>query len=142
MITYRRAHIEDSGPLIPLMKELGYEHSLESISANFRSVENAGGAIFVAESDTKVVGCICAIIDARLAEGMSGELVSAVVLAEFQGQGVGRGLILCAEDWLKARVSTINVRANVVRETAHKIYQRLGYVEKKSQKIFTKNVRR
>jgi aminoglycoside 3-N-acetyltransferase len=84
--------------------------------------------------------CVGAIIDARLAAGISGEIVSLVVSEQHRGSGIGRGLVEFAESWLTQRVVKIRVRANSLRSEAHEFYIRRGYQESKTQKIFEKYV--
>lgn len=90
---YRKATKNDSSDLIRLMEELGYSHTKESIAKNLEYVENSGGRVFLAVSKGAIVGCVCAIIDVRLAAGKCGEIVSLVVLSDCRGKGVGRELI-------------------------------------------------
>jgi GNAT superfamily N-acetyltransferase len=86
----------------------------------------------------EVVGCVGAIIDARLAAGVNGEIVSLVVLEPFRGRGIGKRLVEVAEAWLAAFVGRIRVRANTRRVDAHRFYADAGYQEVKTQKIFQK----
>ncbi|MBN0986691.1 hypothetical protein [Amphritea pacifica] len=68
-----------------LMKQLGYDHTMDSLAANVRRVKTCEGEVFVAEVNGKVVGVISAIMDVRLAEGVSGEIVSLVVSDQIKG---------------------------------------------------------
>ena len=96
--------------------------------------------VFVAKIHDRVVGCVGAIIDVRLATGISGEIVSLVVSEPHRGNGIGRGLVEVAESWLTQRVVKIRVRANSIRSEAHAFYLKMGYQESKTQKIFEKYV--
>lgn len=96
--------------------------------------------MFVAEVAGEVLGCVSAIIDARLAEGLKGEIVSLVVSEEARGKGLGKGLIREAENWLSGNVSIIRVRANALRERSHLVYESLGYRKEKSQVILLKRL--
>jgi len=75
-----------------------------------------------------------------LAEGIYAEIVSLVVSEKERGNGIGAGLLREAEKWASQRVNKIRVRANVVRDDAHKFYSRQGYEHTKSQKVFIKRV--
>ncbi|MDQ7730745.1 GNAT family N-acetyltransferase [Halomonas sp. SpR8] len=92
------------------MAQLGYDHSEESLSANISAVREQGGEVFVAEVAGSVRGCVSAIIDVHLAEGVKGEIVSLVVSEAARGQGLGKGLVLEAEKWLSGKVSAIRLR--------------------------------
>lgn len=138
--TYRSAQHQDMAALIPLMSQLGYQHTANTIAANISAVRKAGGEVFIAEHSGEVIGCICAIIDVRLAEGVQGEIVSLVVNENSRGSGIGKGLVKAAEQWLFEHTPTIRVRANQVRKEAHLFYQSLGYEESKRQAILTKAI--
>lgn len=137
---YREFQEDDLEALIELMHKLGYEHNKESLLHNVSAVRESRGEIFVAERLGQVCGCVCAILDVRLAEGAIGEIVSLVVNQSDRGKGVGRGLVFTAEHWLKYKVTTIRIRANVVREEAHTFYETLGYSLSKTQGVFSKSV--
>ena len=137
----RKYNDSDLGDLVGLMAQLGYHHTERSLSENICAVQESGGEIFVADSMGKVHGCICAILDIRLAAGINGEIVSLVVDNSVRGQGVGKSLVAKAESWLMQKTNSLRVRANSVRSDAHDFYQSLGYSLSKTQSIFTKNVR-
>lgn len=137
---YRKYTHQDAKALVLLMAQLGYDHSEESLSANVSAVRAQGGEVLVAELAGNVLGCVSAIIDARLAEGVKGEIVSLVVSEEARGQGLGKGLILEAEKWLSGKVSVIRVRANALRERSRVFYEALGYRKEKTQAVLIKNV--
>ncbi|WP_136805734.1 GNAT family N-acetyltransferase [Desulfosediminicola flagellatus] len=128
----------DAHALQTLMIELGYHLPKHDIIENIKNVQERGGRIFLAQSGDTIIGCVCAMIDARLAEGLYGEIVSLVVSENSRSQGIGKKLVKHAESWLKARVTKIRVRANTVRSDAHNFYESLGYSSVKDQKIFTK----
>lgn len=122
------------------MIELGYVVEKSELENNISEIEKRGGALFVAEVENLVIGCVCAVLDIRLAEGVYGEIVSLVVLEKYRGYGVGKRLVLTSEKWITTRANKIRVRANAVRDSAHAFYSSLGYQETKQQKIFIKYV--
>ncbi|MBX2858456.1 MAG: GNAT family N-acetyltransferase [Cellvibrionaceae bacterium] len=138
---YRKFEDPDLPALIPLMAQLGYVHTAESLLKNVCCVRQAGGEIFVCEREGSVCACASAILDARLAAGVSGEIVSVVVNERDRGKGIGKGLIACAERWLKKRTSIIRIRANIQRQAAPLFYNALGYSLSKTQGVFEKSVR-
>lgn len=137
---YRKYTHQDIQALIPLMAQLGYDHSEQALSNNVSAVRKQGGEVFVAEVSGNVLGCVSALIDVRLAEGVKGEVVSLVVSEDARGRGIGKGLVLEAEQWLAGKVSVIRVRANALREQAHLFYESLGYRKEKTQAILIKKV--
>ena len=123
-----------------LMSELGYHVESDELKNNVKGIHEKGGEIIVRELNGEVVASVCVLIDARLAEGIYAEIVSLIVSEKVRGKGIGAGLLKEAEKWAAQRVSKIRVRANVVREAAHRFYTDQGYMLTKSQKIFIKNV--
>ena len=137
---YRKYTHQDTQALIPLMAQLGYALSEQALSNNLSAVRQQGGEVLVAEVAGNVLGCVSAIIDVRLAEGVKGEIVSLVVSEDARGQGIGKGLVLEAEQWLTGKVTVIRVRANALREQAHLFYESLDYHKEKTQAILIKKV--
>jgi len=128
----------DLTDLITLMNQLGYEYSRQSLSYNIQQVRNQGGEVFIAEDAGLVCGCVAAILDIRLAEGIKGEIVSLVVNQQARGRGIGKLLVVAAEQWLSQYVDEYRIRANAIRKDAHQFYQQLGYSEMKQQVVLGK----
>jgi GNAT superfamily N-acetyltransferase len=54
---------------------------------------------------------------------------------------VGARLLASAEEWARKRgCKSMSVRSNVIRERAHKFYERNGYEHYKTQKAFRKKL--
>lgn len=140
IINYRIFSKADSATLASLMLALTYEVDRKTLCDRIDSIRAHAGEVFVAEADGEVIGCINPIIDIRLAEGRTGEVVSLIVSAPYRGLGIGKGLVTTAEDWLSSRCNVIRIRANTNREQAHGFYTLLGYKEHKSQKVFVKQM--
>ena len=139
-IIYRAYTDLDAPALVRLMAQLGYEHSETTLASNVRAVRQQGGEVFVAEVAGNVLGCVSAIIDVRLAEGVKGEIVSLVVSEEARGHGIGKGLVLEAQQWLAGKVTVLRVRVNALREQSHLFYESLGYRKDKTQVVLTKRI--
>ena len=136
----RKYQQEDLKTLQRLMLELGYCVTLTELRNNIREIDKKGGQLFVAEKDGEVVGSVCILMDARLAEGVYAEIVSLIVSEKERGKGIGKELVQEAEAWASQRVNKVRVRANEIRSSAHAFYQNQGYEEIKTQKIFIKKV--
>jgi len=132
---------EDAAALEQLLNQLGYCLSAAAIEKNVAAIRNRAGEVFVKDLDGRVVGCVNAVLDSRLAEGTHGEIATLVVLDGYRGHGIGRELVTHAERWLAGRVGSMRVRANAIRSRAHRFYQQLGYRETKTQKVFFKEIR-
>jgi N-acetylglutamate synthase-like GNAT family acetyltransferase len=134
---YKQADVEE---VKYLMNELGYSVKIMELSTNISAIRENGGEVLVADDGKNVIGCVCVLIDARLAEGVYAEIVSLVVSEKQRGKGIGKILIKNAEKWAGNKVDKIRVRANIVRSGAHLFYKSLSYKEIKTQKIFMKMV--
>ncbi len=137
---YRVYIHSDSKHLVQLLNQLGYPLTESEIHKRVQHIRAAGGEVFIAEYHGAVVGCINAILDVRLAEGVVGEIVSLVVDSNHRGLGLGKGLIEVAENWLSASTEKIRIRANAIRTESHGFYLELGYEEFKTQKVFIKKL--
>jgi len=68
--------------------------------------------------------------------------VNGLIVAEGQrSAGAGAKLLDAAEEWARRHgCQGMNVRSNVIRERAHKFYERQGYEHYKTQKAFRKGL--
>lgn len=137
----RKYETGDVGAVERLLDELGYRVPAAEIEKRIAAIRNSGGEVFVKELQGRVVGCVNVVLAARLAAGIRGEIASLVVLAGYRGRGIGKELVARAEAWFARRVDAIRIRANAVREPAHRFYRHLGYRETKTQKVFFKKIR-
>ncbi len=143
MITYREIETNNIPQLVGLIKQLGYDVTVDELKIRLELItSNKKGTVFVAEnSKQRLVECVQAMIDTRLAGGTFGEIVSLVTDISVRGQGIGKQLIEESVKWLKAKGQTrLRVRCNSIRNETHKFYNYLGFVERKSQKISEKPI--
>jgi GNAT superfamily N-acetyltransferase len=66
--------------------------------------------------------------------------VNGLIVAEaHRSLGAGAKLLEAAENWARTcGCRNVNLRSNVIRERAHKFYERQGYEHYKTQKAFRK----
>ncbi len=140
MVSYIEIEPSHYEQVVALLNQLGYDVPLSELANRIKQISNNREKVFVAvDDDGRVVGCVHALIDTRLAGGTFGEIVSLVVDESIRGKGVGKGLIEEAAAWLKLNGMTrLRVRCNSIRQDTHKFYEHLEFIEKKSQKIFEK----
>lgn len=138
MISIRLLQSQDIPQILFLMNELGYSSNEKQLNERISEIRKRNGEVFIAVNNQhKIIGCVHALIDVRLAEGKIGEIVSLVVKSSERGRGIGSKLLIEAKQWLqKSGCTTIRVRANALREEAHKFYKKHGFEEIKTQKIF------
>ena len=106
------------------------------------ALERPDGLVLVAEDGGAVVGWTHLLGCYRLEEDAFGEIAGLVVAGTHRGRGAGAQLLKVAEEWARQRgYHRVLVRSNVIRERAHKFYEREGYVQFKRQAVFAKPLR-
>jgi GNAT superfamily N-acetyltransferase len=97
-------------------------------------------ALLVAELPNKTVAGWLHVSVANLMEVEKRAEVNGLVVADGQRSlGAGARLLEAAEEWSRKRgCKDMSVRSNVIRERAHKFYERNGYEHYKTQKAFRK----
>jgi GNAT superfamily N-acetyltransferase len=137
----RRVKRSDAEQVASLSGQLGYPAMPAQILRRLKGLKPAAEhAVFVADRPgTGIVGWLHASV-AHVLESDTRAEVNGLIVAEGQRSlGAGALLLDAAEKWALARGCTaMNVRSNVIRERAHKFYERRGYEHYKSQKAFRK----
>ena len=134
----RNLNPTDSPAISRLSSQLGYpvEESrmvtrLEELLADPKHI------VYVAEEAGTVVGWIHGFYTLRVETDPFVEIGGLVVDERQRGRRIGERLVERVLTWARERgVQTVRVRSNVVRTDGHRFYLRLGFVEKKEQKVF------
>jgi GNAT superfamily N-acetyltransferase len=137
----RRAKITDAPRLAELCGQLGYPATTAQIRLRLRAIQPASqNAVFVAESPGEgVVGWLHVSKEPLLECDLRAEVNGLVVAENHRSLGAGARLIEAAEAWARKHgCKGMSVRSNVIRERAHKFYERNGYEHYKTQKSFRK----
>jgi GNAT superfamily N-acetyltransferase len=137
----RRAKNSDAPRLASLAGQLGYPTTPAQLRERFRRIHPASQhAIFVAESAKDgVIGWLHVSRQPLLEEELRAEVNGLVVADGQRSLGAGARLLAAAEEWASKRgCKGMSVRSNVIRERAHKFYERNGYEHYKTQKSFRK----
>jgi GNAT superfamily N-acetyltransferase len=96
--------------------------------------------MLVATQEKKIVGFIGVAVQNDFIIGTRGIILGLVIADGHRNEGIGAELLDAAEAWAFDRgARTILVRSNVIRDRAHKFYERQGYRRIKSQYIFEKS---
>jgi GNAT superfamily N-acetyltransferase len=122
---------------------LGYPSSEDEIRERLAGIEAAPEhALFVAESaDGKLAGFLNVYVMRTIDSDARTEIAALVVDDAHRSLGVGKVLIEQAEAWARENgCAAIGLRSNVIRERAHRFYERLGYEHYKTQKTFRKTL--
>ena len=142
-VKIRRARAGDAPQLAQLSGQLGYPTTAAEIKKRLRRLKPASqNALFVAESpDSGVVGWAHVSVTHLMEVGTRAELNGLIVAEGQRSLGAGARLLQAAEDWAhKHGCPSMSVRSNVIRERAHKFYERQGYEHYKTQKAFRKEL--
>ena len=141
-IVIRPARDADAAAIAVLSGQLGYPSGKAEILERMKALAARGSAaILVAEADGRVAGWVAVREDLTLESGAFAEIAGLVVDEGFRGHGLGEALVAAGEGWARERGHVrMRVRSNVVRERAHRFYERLGYTVTKKQAVFDKTI--
>lgn len=138
----RDARMNDAAEIARLAAELGYATPVETIRTRLALLlPHADHCIRVAEQGDALHGWIAVERRRTLESGERVEIAGLVVDARTRGTGVGRLLVLDAEQWARTLgFQAVCVRSNVLRDASHPFYERLGYVRRKTQHFYIKDL--
>jgi GNAT superfamily N-acetyltransferase len=137
----RRSKSGDAPRLSELSGQLGYPATPAQMRERLRGIKPASEhAVLVAESATDgVIGWLHVSKEPLLEVEIRAEVNGLVVAEGQRSAGAGARLLASAEDWARKHgCKSMSVRSNVIRERAHKFYERNGYEHYKTQKSFRK----
>ena len=136
----RPARIDDAAAIAVLSGQLGYPTTSEQMMPRLAAILRRDDmAAFVAEVDGSVAGWLHMFGCERLESEPSAEIGGLVVADGLRGAGIGAQLIAAGERWARNRgYQLVRVRSNVIREDAHRFYERAGYAREKRQAVFVK----
>ena len=140
-VVIRRARASDALRLAELAGQLGYPTTAAEMTKRLRRLKPPSqNALFVAESPSAgVVGWAHVSVTHLVEVGTRAELNGLIVAEDQRSLGAGARLLKAAEDWAREHgCPSMSVRSNVIRERAHKFYERQGYEHYKTQKAFRK----
>ena len=138
----RSATDADAPILADLCGQLGYPSETEEIAHRLAALRGqANDAVLVAEDEGRVVALMHVLGAQHLVVAPFAEVGGLVVDAAWRGRGVGAALLAAAEAWAAERgFELMRVRSNVIREDAHRFYERHGYTNTKRQIVFAKRL--
>ena len=136
----REATASDAAALAVLSTQLGYTTQPGEAAERLAALRPAG-TVLVAEADGAVLGWIhvCGI---RFFQSPPFAEVGGLVVDEAaRGKGVGKLLLEAGARWAAERgYRKLRVRSNVVREDAHRFYEREGFRRVKTQAVFDRGL--
>lgn len=138
----RTAVPADAEALVSLSTRLGYPADARAIRGRLEAIgaHRAGEVLVAVAGHGEVVGFAHALPQRLLIVEPFVELAGLVVAEAARGQGFGAALLAAVESWARGQgFAGVRVRSNVLRERAHRFYQRAGYAETKRQAVFVKH---
>lgn len=139
----RECRVGDAAAICRLSREgLGYDYPLEATRAKLALLlARPGDKILVAELDGAVVGylhlCDYEVLYADPMKNILGIAVS----DQHRRQGIGSLLLDAAESWARdSGAECVRLISGETRTDAHAFYQSRGYVSRKRQLNFTKEL--
>lgn len=125
----RHATIDDAAELARLVTPLGYPTTADQVIALWESWSAEGNLALVVEGEGSLLGMITlhrTVVLHRLKP--IGRITSLAVDPSARGKGLGRALVLAAEDLLqRGGCGLVEVTSHTRRAEAHAFYRHLGY---------------
>jgi GNAT superfamily N-acetyltransferase len=141
-ISYRPARLSDAEAVAALAQQLGYDADSAAVAARLaRLLPRSDQEFHVAEHDGRAVGWIHMLL-MEFVEAEAFVMIGGLVVDRgYRKQGIGRRLLERAEQWaVTNECSVVRLSTNVKRTEAHQFYQRVGYVNLKTQYSFAKPI--
>jgi len=139
-VNIREATAADAAALAVLSTQLGYPTQPGEAAERLAALGPAG-IVLVAEENGAVLGWIhvCGI---RFFQSPPFAEVGGLVVDEAsRGKGAGKLLLEAGARWAAERgYRKLRVRSNVVREDAHRFYEREGFRRVKTQAVFDRGL--
>ena len=139
----RKIELKDAGELCKICsEEMGYECDSDLVKSKIEKLDLKREAVFVAEEESQLLGFIhVERYEVLYFESMA-NILGLAVKKDFQKQGLGKALLLAAENWAqKNGIYLMRLNSGINRTDAHGFYEHLGYVSEKEQKRFVKNLK-
>jgi N-acetylglutamate synthase-like GNAT family acetyltransferase len=138
----RTAKKDDCTGITELSNQLGYPSSFDKVYEILDLVLNHDDhQVYIVEADDLIVGYIHLVSTMRISSDPFVEIAALIVHKSYQNKGVGKSLINESEKWTRSKgLSDIRIRSNIIREEAHKYFQRKGFQDLKTQHVFLKQL--
>jgi GNAT superfamily N-acetyltransferase len=139
-VIIREATASDAAALAALSTQLGYPTQPAEAVERLGALGPAS-AVLVAEESGAVLGWIHVCGVRFFQSPPFAEIGGLVVDEATRGKGVGRILVGAATRWAADHgYPKLRVRSNVVREDAHRFYEREGFLRTKTQAVFDRKL--
>jgi GNAT superfamily N-acetyltransferase len=117
--------------------QLGYPVDSADLNVRFEELSKLPNHALMVCEDSTVKGWIHLEAVFDLIEEQKVEIKALVVDESSRGRGTGSHLVKAACEWAKTYgVSTIYLSCNIIRDRAHKFYEREGFIKVKTSHFF------
>ncbi len=141
-IKYRIASINDSLEIARLSGQLGYNVEEDPVIERLTKIlGQEDHVVIVAEIEGKLIGWIHAHGRYLIESPPYVEIGGLIVNSTYRGQKIGKILVERCEEWSKlSGFKEIRVRTNETRLETIIFYEKIGFQNTKSQKVFKKEL--
>ncbi len=128
-VTVRPATTDDAERLASLLTDEGYPAGSSDLAARIERYASLGSQVLVADAAGDVVGLVTILVLPRFeVDDLFARVTSLVVDAGVRERGIGRLLMLAAEEQAKAAgAAWLEVTAGHHRPDARRLFESLGY---------------
>lgn len=140
-ILIRSAEPPDVDDITKLAGALGYPTTIDEMQHRLAHLlTHSEHIVYVAQlPKAAVAGWIHLSISDTIVAGRQAVVNGLVVQENYRKLGIGKSLLQQGEKWASFQnCDAVLVRSNVIREDAHRFYNRLGYSHLKNQVAFRK----
>ena len=133
---------KDLPQLAVLSGELGYPATAAQVARRLSQIGGAGAVLVAADSSSdRPVGWIELQVVTHVTSDPHLEICGLVVSGGARSRGIGSLLVAAAEKTARDKnIPCLRVRSNIIRDRAHGFYQRLGFSNVKTSKVFEKAI--
>ncbi|PGZ89000.1 GNAT family N-acetyltransferase [Bacillus sp. AFS029533] len=141
-IKYRIASTNDSSEIARLSGQLGYNVEKDEVIERLNKIINQNDhVVIVAEIESQLIGWIHAHGRYLIESPPYVEIGGLIVDSTYRGQKIGKLLVERCEEWSKlSGFKEIRVRTNETRIETLIFYEKIGFKNTKSQKVFNKEL--
>ena len=142
MTNIRIACALDANAIAELTAQLGYDVTASTVAERLsRILSRPDQRLLVADVDGQPVGWIHAAITEYVDSGPFVVIGGLVVDTNHRKSGVGRALMMRAEEWAREqKIPVVRLSSSTGRTNAHQFYERIGYKNIKTQYSFLKSL--